>query len=268
MISGTNSGELVNRVQVGEDFVEFRLSKLVCEKCGQNIFDVRGLILGASLEIAARFPVVGHWCAECYTVWLNERKTALWDQAQRDHALRSIPADLWPATWENFDPSPDRAAFEAAYRWAKHPGGFLVLWGTSGNGKSHLAAAAVRQVVKNQDVLRWNRTVEFIKVPVLIDRLRRSQRREESSVVDDYTNIPNLILDDIGAERSTEFALEQLYLLIDGRLAKKRPTLFTCNLHPKEVAEKIGERLASRIFMGKCVELSGRDRRLLTGGKP
>ena len=57
-----------------------------------------------------------------------------------------------------------------------------------------------------------------------------------------------LILDDLGAERLTEWAAERLYMLIGQRHDEERTTVFTSNLSLEDVAAKLGERTTWRIL--------------------
>ena len=75
-----------------------------------------------------------------------------------------------------------------------------------------------------------------------------------------------LILDDLGAERGTDYAKEQVYSVIDGRYTANRPMVISTNLEPSQLmnAESMTlKRIYSRI-MEKCFPLkySGVDRRI------
>jgi len=69
-----------------------------------------------------------------------------------------------------------------------------------------------------------------------------------------------VILDDIGAERPSDFAAEQLFTIIDLRYRTKRSTFFTSNCTLKELESQIGNRSVSRIFeMCEGVRVTGSD---------
>ena len=73
-----------------------------------------------------------------------------------------------------------------------------------------------------------------------------------------------LLLDDLGAEKQTDWVLEILYRLINYRYEQMLPTFFSSNYSLQELSEKIGDRVVSRI-VEKCdiVKIEGEDRRLL-----
>jgi DNA replication protein DnaC len=77
-----------------------------------------------------------------------------------------------------------------------------------------------------------------------------------------------LILDDIGAERLTDFVAETFYLIVNGRYNKMLPTIFTSNFTIGELSERVGDRIASRIVeMCDLVELIGEDKRMASPQK-
>jgi DNA replication protein DnaC len=84
-----------------------------------------------------------------------------------------------------------------------------------------------------------------------------------TSLIEKYAGKKCLILDDLGVEKTTEWSLQTLYTIIDRRYREEKQTLITSNLTLDEIAEKVGDRIASRIAgMCKVVEIKGRDRRL------
>jgi len=74
--------------------------------------------------------------------------------------------------------------------------------------------------------------------------------------------VPILFLDDLGAERDLDFARSELDRLIRARHSVRLPTWITCNLAPDEIAERYGERIASRLReTNEIIHVSGSDRR-------
>lgn len=75
-----------------------------------------------------------------------------------------------------------------------------------------------------------------------------------------------LVLDDFGAERVTDFVLEELERIVDWRYRAMKPTAVATNLSLKEISGKYGQRAMSR-WVQSCllVGVTGDDRRALTG---
>lgn len=138
---------------------------------------------------------------------------------------------------------------------ARTEGWILGLWGDPGCGKTHLATAMSIDLTR-----RYLAKILVESVP----RLLAEQRRTFSAGTADSGATPIeraiaadfLVLDDLGAEylRSREggrsevdWVTEQLYLLLDERLRNDRPTVYTTNLSPADLANVLTGRVASRI---------------------
>ena len=71
-----------------------------------------------------------------------------------------------------------------------------------------------------------------------------------------------LIIDDIGAERVTEWVRERLVSIINTRVGAGLSTIYTSNLSPEELKEGLGDRISSRVLGSSgVVEITGADRR-------
>jgi DNA replication protein DnaC len=134
----------------------------------------------------------------------------------------------------------------------------LMLFGPTGVGKTHLACAAANWLLERRVFCRYLRTVD---IP-----------REDTDAVRELADCgwtPWLVLDDLGAEKMTERALECLYLVLDGRLWHRAPTIITTNFTPTQLRKMLnaaeagqGDRLVGRLNeLCKMVPLGGEDRR-------
>lgn len=158
-------------------------------------------------------------------------------------------------TWKD---APDSAR-AAVLGWVAGKHG-LFIHGTPGTGKTHAAAAALKA--------RIRRTVApglFQVLPELAIKLRQAAKQHtEDELLSTLSGADALVLDDLGAERMTPFVNESLYVLID-RLwrEERRGLIITSNYSLGELAERIGERLVSRIAaLCMTVKLEGPDHRL------
>lgn len=186
------------------------------------------------------------------------------------------------ATLESFDPEPDGAALEHCRRWVLRradptPTRSLYLFSETpreedwaerklqhGNGKTHLAVACLRALLENGAL--GPGSARFINVPALFYQIRDTFQAQERTwpMLKKLIDLPLLILDDVGAEKVTEWTAEALYLVLDGRLG--RPTILTSNYGLRGLKELDPEkwgRICSRIA-GECqlIQLRGPDRRL------
>jgi DNA replication protein DnaC len=86
-----------------------------------------------------------------------------------------------------------------------------------------------------------------------------NERREFSEAQDCVA----LVLDDVGVRRATDFGLDALQWLVDYRWKNSLETLATSNLSPGELAQRLDDRIVSRLCgFGKVEHMDGPDRRL------
>lgn len=134
--------------------------------------------------------------------------------------------------------------------------------GKTGAGKTHLAAALICEnlLKKEKDILMITATSLLLQIK---NTFNTGSEMTEQELINQYSTITNLYLDDIGAEKITDWSVSILYLIIDRRYGNEMKTVFTSNLNLNDLVEKLGDRIVSRIA-GMCdiIHLSGNDRRL------
>ncbi|MFL5902066.1 MAG: ATP-binding protein [Solirubrobacterales bacterium] len=137
----------------------------------------------------------------------------------------------------------------------------LWLFGDTGTGKTTLA------MLVSKAALAKGHSVAIYSLPKLLARIRRTYDSEPGG--DSYlafferlTSVDLLHIDDLGAEKRSDWVLEQLYALINERYESQRSVLVTTNLPHEELEEQIGGRTVSRLSQ-ICdeVQLRGLDRR-------
>jgi len=137
----------------------------------------------------------------------------------------------------------------------------LWLFGDTGTGKTTLA------MLVSKAALEAGRTVAIYSLPQLLARIRRTYDSEPGG--DSYlafferlTSVDLLHIDDLGAEKRSDWVLEQLYALINERYESQRSVIVTTNLPEAELEEQIGARTVSRLSeICDGVPLFGDDRR-------
>lgn len=144
----------------------------------------------------------------------------------------------------------------------------LYLAGQVGTGKTHTAWAATvawclatgtdpqpREVDR-----RTGPNVIVARLTDLLDDLRPGDDARQR--VRDCQSAALLVIDDLGAEKPSEWTQERLYSVVDHRYANCLPLIVTGNLPPSKLAEQAGDRVASRLAeMCEVVPMTGADRR-------
>jgi len=137
-------------------------------------------------------------------------------------------------------------ARNAAEEFSNNLQGWLLLEGTYGCGKTHLAAA-----IANAAVQRGVPTL-FITVPDLLDSLRFAYGNPETTFEARFEEIRNadlLVMDDFGTQNATAWAQEKLFQIINYRYINNLPTVITTNLILDEIESRIRSRLQDSDFV-------------------
>lgn len=135
----------------------------------------------------------------------------------------------------------------------------LLLLGVTGVGKTHEAYGAMRELAVTGVSAQWQVTT----AADLYAALRPRHGIDSEAEFRRYRDARLLLVDDLGAERKpTEFTEEVNFRLINWRYENHLPTLFTSNVSPAELNNRLGDRVTSRLAeMCQRVPMKGRDRR-------
>ena len=132
----------------------------------------------------------------------------------------------------------------------------LLLWGGVGTGKSFLAGC-IANALMEQEV-----TVRMTNFARILNELN-SSFSGRNDIVDRLCRYPLLIIDDFGMERGTEYALEQIYNIVDSRYRSRKPLIVTTNLtldeirRPQDTAHaRIYDRLLEMCVPISCIGVS------------
>jgi DNA replication protein DnaC len=140
------------------------------------------------------------------------------------------------------------------------------LWfiGDVGTGKTTLA------MLVSKAAIDAGHSVAIYSLPRLLAEIRDTYDADpgERSYMDFFSRLVSvdlLHLEDLGAEKQTDWVLEQLYSLINERYEQQRSIVVTTNLSESELEEQIGQRTVSRIveMCGDPLPLYGEDRRIV-----
>ena len=150
----------------------------------------------------------------------------------------------------------------------------LLLWGNTGNGKTFAAACIANELIDRG-------------IPAMITSFPRilNAGYDKKEIVEQVHDYPLMVIDDLGAERSSEYAMETVYTVIDERYKAKKPLIVTTNLtldelcRPKDMTyqriyDRILEMCTPLVFKGDSMRRDKANQRMrhvksvLAGGAP
>lgn len=234
------------------------LGEQTCETCGKS-FQVYS-------QVIAGREILFDYCWPCRKA--AEEKQIV-EQIQQENELAKarklqkifdlnsyINENLKDCTFETYQPSSadQKKAFEIAKKYVeifshREPRN-LIFWGSYGSGKSHLAVSMLKGIINK------GRSCIFVSVPKLLQAFRNTYQRDseisEGQLLEALEKVDCLVLDDIGAENSTDWATDKLFNIVDSRQGKS--TIFTTNLDMNQLEKKAGPRNFSRIMMNANVQ--------------
>lgn len=215
-----------------------------CPHCGKELKRITVEFFGKPTEV----PCWGS-CG-CEGAWLDEQDIP---RLSRDYARAGIPKLYLDAEWDHYSRPHDVAAGRSVY-----------VHGPNGTGKTTFACALAKQLVD------MGVSVRFESSKRVIGEIQGSFSGTQTDVLERCSACRVLVLDDLGKEQPTAFALSMLYQIVDSRYSNGKPTVVTSNFSrgalvnrwegaDLETAEAIVSRLCENC---ETVLLDGPDRRL------
>ncbi|ADQ06103.1 AAA ATPase central domain protein [Caldicellulosiruptor hydrothermalis 108] len=137
----------------------------------------------------------------------------------------------------------------------------LLFYGPPGTGKTFLAFCIANYLIERFYPVIAVSMIGFLAKLKQLYSL--SSGEMEIEVLNNFKNADLIVLDDLGAESSTGWAVEKLYMLVDMRYRDEKPLIVTTNYGLEELKEKLGIRIFDRLIEMCCpVEIGGTSRRL------
>lgn len=133
----------------------------------------------------------------------------------------------------------------------------LFLYGSCGTGKTYILQALRKNYIANtKNIVYYNSTDLADKF-----RIEALENNQTLNKLLDFKGL--IIIDDFGAEKYSEFIEASFYRLINNRWDNMKPVIISSNFTISELAQRIGDRITSRI-VGMCdvIEVGGVDKRI------
>lgn len=157
----------------------------------------------------------------------------------------------------------------------------IFITGPCGTGKSHMAYGLigawwkeveyltpeeierVRKTYSYDAMQATQRSVQFLPAVELFYELKQTfedgSQTTESDIITKYVVKDLLVIDDIGAEKISEWSRQTFYLLVDRRYRDCKQTIYTSNLSLEQLKNVVDDRIASRLSTCELIELKGED---------
>lgn len=208
--------------------------------------------------------VLGNWCPQCrqsvqqQSEAINEAKdraasAAAWESRQR---IAGIPDAFFGADLDNYLPPTEGAKamisivrgyvknFKTVLARKPRANG-IVFSGAPGTGKTHVACAMVKEVI------RAGHSGAYLSAPQFLLQARESQsfRSEEktTSLLKRLSTPQLLVIDEFGTHTEQDIDYQVLFSLVDARYQNCLPTLLSTNLSAEALRNHVGDRFLERV---------------------
>lgn len=227
-----------------------------CEHCGKQLLTLAGSLVQQDEDDPRRNALLGLEMA-CNCKMANLARTELQREIeairrQNEAKLKAerlrgrLEASNMPETWYQrglfawLRRTPnEQAAFNAAVAFGQamkrgeHPS--LYIAGPIGTGKTMLASCLGVDLIRSGFSLRWSNVGDLLRAL----RATFNNRENEEDVIRRYASPPILVLDDLGKERPTEWAAEQLFAIFNRRYDHGKTTIVTTNYSGADLVRRL-----------------------------
>jgi DNA replication protein DnaC len=168
---------------------------------------------------------------------LMEQRKKIW----REYS--GIPDKFKYASFDNYKLIPRNQDQANIYNVIKHKTLDMILCGAVGTGKTHLACAKISQLIDNGIQAQF---VQLIKLIRSIKSSWTSTHVNESDIIKQFTEVPFLVIDEIGVQFESETEKQYLTEIINDRYNNKLSTYLISNMTVEELAKTVGDRVVDR----------------------
>ena len=114
----------------------------------------------------------------------------------------------------------------------------LIITGKSGVGKTHLATAILNKLTEKDMLVLMGRLILLLDV---IKDTFKDFSSKEKDIIELYSKVDMLIIDDLGTERISSWALEKLYTIIENRNENKLPIIVTTRFNKESLLDRFSQ---------------------------
>ena len=233
-----------------------------CPFCGRTLLTFSGLLVSLDSEDARCDSLRGlEQLCECDTAKRTAEEEKLAqdtlrrsrDEKQKNEALNARFKNAgFPDAWKdralscwNTDTLPRQQAREAVSAFGAEvmrsgrPTSSLFIAGDIGTGKTYLASCLAADLIRRKVQVRWCNVGDVLRA---IRSSFDQKNVTEEDVIRRFTDPQVLVLDDLGKERPTEWATEQLFSIINTRYDAQKPVIVTTNYGGADLVKRLTAR--------------------------
>lgn len=204
---------------------------------------------------------VGGLCDQCINAESEaSRKTFVQENVDRRRessrrqrkAMAGIPAEFAKCSFDDYriENEEQMANLEVCKRFSEdwisgaNRRDWLVLAGNVGNGKTHLAAAIINDIIERSP----EGTARYMSASSVLRTLRSGPYGSEQSILDELSSFPGLmVMDDLGWQQGNDADRLAVAEVIAGRYAEGKPLIIITNADLKSVSRFVGEQAFDRM---------------------
>lgn len=218
---------------------------LHCSTCGDAVEKELGVPLADGTGRVKRMKV--HCVCRCEIAEREaiEARFKLEEQQRRIDELRRLSlmdTKLKGARFSNYQVTDvNRRAFGIAKKYvdnfdvmlSKNQG--ILFWGDVGTGKSYTAAAIANELIERSNSVIMTSFIKLLNEMTQFGGDDSDKRLNAVDYIQKLNQAKLLVIDDLGTERGTDFALEKVYDIIDSRYRSGKPIILTTNLEMSQM---------------------------------
>ncbi len=171
---------------------------------------------------------------------------------RREFRRAGIPEKICNKTFADFKTTSENQAAIAIARKLLTSDKGAYFYGEPGTGKTFLAALVAK------DFVRDFQSVTFREMPTLLAEIKDTFDTKESTeaLLDRYCECDLLILDDVGAEKVTEWSTEQLFSIVNRRYNAQKKIIVTANFDLDGLTKRLGGDITAKRIVSRLREMT------------